>query len=242
MQFDIITIFPHLFDSFLNESLIQKSVQKKVNKICVHDLRQWAKDKRKTVDDRPYGGGPGMVLMAEPIINALKHLNTKTLKHRKKESGYKSKVILLSPAGKQFDQKVAEKFSQLDQLIFICGRYEGVDARVERIIDKKISIGPYILSGGELAAMVIIESVARLILGYLSNPKSLKEESRRQVQGRQSFSQYARPEVVEINGPVKSLDITSGSHRVSKKYRVPKVLLSGNHKKIKEWREKHSNN
>jgi len=216
MQFDVITIFPHLFDSFLNESLIKKSIQKKLNKICVHDLRKWSEGKRKQVDDRPYGGGPGMVLMAKPIIKAIKSLKQKDNK--------KSKVILLSPAGKQFNQKMAEKFSKLNQLILICGRYEGIDARVEKIVDEKISVGPYILSGGELAAMVIIESVSRLVPGYLGNPQSLKEETySAKGNGQSEYPQYTRPEVLEING---------------KKYRVPKVLLSGNHKKIKEWREK----
>jgi len=222
MNFDIVTIFPNLFNPFLNESLIKKSAQKRLNKFSVHDLRQWSKGKHKQVDDRPYGGGPGMVLMAEPIVKSLaslKQKNTKILKHKNK----KSKIILLSPAGKQFDQKMAEKFSKLDQLILICGRYEGVDARVDKVIDEKVSVGPYILSGGELPAMIIVESVARLIPGYLGNPKSLKEET--QINKKQ-YPQYTRPEVLKIN---------------NKNYRVPKILLSGDHKKVKEWRENHRN-
>ncbi len=222
MQFDVITIFPNLFDSFLNESLIKKSIQKKVNKICVHDLRHWSKNKHKQVDDRPYGGGPGMVLMAEPIIKSVTALKRKNTKIKRKVP-FKSKVILLSPAGKQFNQKIAKRFSKLDQLILICGRYEGVDARVNKIIDEKISIGPYILSGGEIPAMVIIEAVSRLVPGYLGNPKSLNEETQFDKNNKKiEYPQYTRPEIIEIGG---------------KKYRVPKILLTGNHQKIKEWRE-----
>ncbi len=237
MRFDILTIFPHFFDSFLNEGLIKKSIQKKLNKFCVHDLRQWAMNKHRQVDDRPYGGGPGMVLMPLPIFKAVEEIkhkntgsteNTKTQKHKNKikdnaakiGGNQKIKVVLLSPAGKQFDQKMAEKFSRLDQIIFICGRYEGVDARVKKIADEEVSVGPYILAGGELAALIIIETVARLIPGYLGNAESLLEESR---PGKKEYPQYTRPEVVEING---------------KKYQVPKILLSGNHQKIKAWRDR----
>lgn len=216
MTFDIITIFPHLFDSFLNESLIKKSVQKKLNKICVHDLRRWAKGKHRQVDDRPYGGGPGMILMVEPILRALKSLKAK-------KGQKKTKIILLSPAGKEFNQKMAQKLSGYDRLILICGRYEGVDARVEKIIDKKISIGPYVLSGGELAAMVMVETISRLRPGYLGNPNSLQEETFLFSQNKKEYPQYTRPETMVIQG---------------KKYHVPKILLSGNHQKIKEWRKK----
>ncbi|MBU4360292.1 tRNA (guanosine(37)-N1)-methyltransferase TrmD [Patescibacteria group bacterium] len=218
MQFDIITIFPDLFNSFLNESLIAKSHQNKVNKFCVHNLRKWSQGKHKQVDDRPYGGGAGMVLMAEPILKAVAQIK---FKNKKK----KSKVTLLSPAGKQFDQTMAKKFAKLDQLILICGRYQGVDARVEKVIDEKISIGPYILSGGELPAMALVETVARLIPGYLGNIKSLENET--QIisdQKKSEHPQYTRPEIVKIN---------------NKSHKVPVVLLSGDHKKIKDWRKKH---
>jgi len=215
MQFDILTIFPNLFNSFLNESLIKKSLQKKVNKICVHDLRVWSEGKHKQVDDRPYGGGAGMVLMAEPIIKAIQEIKLKRSK--------KIKIILLSPQGKQFDQKMAQRFSKLDQLILICGRYQGVDARIEKFIDEKVSVGPYILSGGELPAMILTESVARLIPGYLGNPKSLEDET---FSGKKSLNitwpQYTRPEILKVR---------------NKKYSVPKILLSGDHKKIKEWKK-----
>jgi tRNA (guanine37-N1)-methyltransferase len=216
MRFDIITIFPKFFDSFLNESLIKKSVEKKLNAFFVHDLRKWAEGKHKKVDDRPFGGGAGMVLMAAPVIAALKEI--KVLKTKNK-----SKIILLSPAGRQFDQKMAEKFSKYKQLIFICGRYEGIDARVEKFVDEKVSIGPYVLNGGEVAAMVIMEAVARLQPGFVGNTESLKEESFND--NKKEYPQYTRPEVLAVN---------------NKKMKVPPVLLSGDHQKIKEWRSKSS--
>jgi tRNA (guanine37-N1)-methyltransferase len=213
MRFDIITIFPNFFDSFLNESLIKKSVDKKINKFFVHNLRKWAKGKHNQVDDRPFGGGAGMLMMAEPILKAIKKV--------KKKKG--TLTILLSPAGKQFNQKMAEKFSKYDQIIFICGRYEGIDARVEKFIDDKISIGPFVLNGGEVASMVIMEAVARLQPGFVGNKNSLLEESFND--DKKEYPQYTRPEVLVVN---------------NKKLKVPPVLLSGNHKKIKEWREKRS--
>ncbi len=218
MQFDIITIFPNLFNSFLNESLIKKSLDKKLNKICVHDLRKWAKDKHKQVDDRPYGGGAGMVLMAEPIIKAV-------IEIKKKNKGKKTKVVLLTPGGQQFTERTAKKLSQVEHLILICGRYEGFDARIDKIIDEKISIGPYILSGGELPAMVVIEAVARLIPGFLSNPQSLQDETQVQKNKKNiQYPQYTRPEILKIK---------------NKKYSVPKILLSGDHQRIEEWRKEH---
>lgn len=224
MQFDIITIFPNLFDSFLNESLMKKSLDKKLNKICVHDLRKWSKGKHKQVDDRPYGGGAGMVLMAEPILNAVKEIKKKNLS-RHGVTSKKTKVILLAPSGKQLNEKLVKNFSKKDEnLILICGRYEGFDSRIEKIVDEKISVGPYVLSGGELPAMILIESVSRFIPEFLSNPESLQEETsikdnKKNIQ----YPQYTRPEVLTIN---------------NKKYSVPKILLSGNHKEIKEWRNK----
>ena len=218
MRFDIITIFPNLFDSFLDESLIKKSALNRVNTFFVHDLRRWAKGKYKTVDERPYGGGAGMVLMAEPIIKAVKEIKTKILKTR---ASKKIKVILLTPAGKEFNQKTAKRLAKFDSLILICGRYEGVDERIGKFVDEKISIGPYVLSGGETAAMVIVETVARLSPGYMGNPNSLNEESFES--DLIEYPHYTRPEVLKVD---------------SKNYRVPKVLLSGDHKKIKDWRQK----
>lgn len=214
MQFDIITIFPAMFESFLQESLIQKALKKGLIRINVHNLRRWARDKHKTVDDKPFGGGPGMILMADPIIKAIKSI---------KKKNKKIKIVLFSPTGEQFKQKTAENFSKLDQVVMICGRYEGVDARVEKIIDEKISVGPYVLSGGELPAMLMTEAISRLLPDYMSNPKSLEDESHNN--NMLEYPQYTRPENILIK---------------NKKSSAPKVLLSGNHKKIKEWKEKAS--
>ena len=221
IKFDIITIFPHIFDSYLKESLIARAQKKKLIKINIHNLRDYTKDKHKTVDDRPFGGGLGMVLKIEPIYKAIKALKNK--------KSLKSKVILFTPRGKKFNQKLAYQFSKLDQLILICGRYEGVDERVaEQIADLELSIGDYDLMGGELPAMVLIETTARLIPGVLGKPQLLKERmpcSRgRGGRGFIEYPQYTRPEVFEIN---------------KKKLPTPKVLLSGDHKKIEEWRKKY---
>ena len=210
MQIDIITIFPEMFDSFLSESLIKKAMDKKIIQIKAHNLRQWTKDKHNNVDDKPFGGGPGMVMMAEPILTAL----NKTKKRNKR-----TRVILFSPAGRQFKQADAQEILKYDQVVMICGRYEGIDARVEGVIDEKFSIGPYVLSGGELPAMVVIESVARLLPGYLGNPESLNEETFSGNNG--EYPQYTRPEKIKAG---------------KKELKVPRVLLSGNHAEIKKWR------
>jgi len=219
ITFDIITIFPKLFDSYLKESFIKKAQERGLIKIRIYNLRDFTTDKHQTVDDRPYGGGLGMVLKVEPIYRAVKSLK----KRRSKKQ--KEKVILFTPRGKQFNQTMAYRLSKLNHIIMICGRYEGVDERVAKYIaDLNLSIGPYDLMGGELPALVVIETVARLIPGVLGKPELLKE---RVTKGRGfiEYAQYTRPEVFS---PKKGIS-----------WRVPKVLLSGNHQKIKEWREKH---
>ena len=214
LTFDIITIFPEIFDSYLKESFIKKAQQKQLIKINIHDLRDWVKDRHKTVDDRPFGGGLGMVLKVEPIYKAIKEL-----------SSLKTKVILFTPRGKKFNQKLAYSLSQLNQLILICGRYEGVDERVAKYIaDLELSIGDYDLMGGELPAMVVIETVARLIPGVLGKPELLKERITKE-KGFIEYPQYTRPEVFS---PKKGIY-----------WKVPKVLLSGHHQKIADWRKKH---
>ena len=226
MRFDIITIFPKIFDSYFNESIIWRAQKKKKIKIKIHNLRDWTDDRRKTVDDRPYGGGPGMVLKIEPIFKAVQSLKSKIKNPAPKGRGspniigrQKSKVriILFSTRGKKFDQKIARRLSKYDQLILICGHYEGVDERVAKYIaDEEISIGDFILTGGELPAMVLVDAVCRHLPGVLNKEESLEEK-------RGSYPTYTRPEVFEHKG---------------KKLKVPKVLLSGNHKKIEEWRGK----
>jgi len=212
IQFDIITIFPEIFNSYLKESLISRAQKKKLIKINVHNLRKWTKDRHKTVDDRPFGGGLGMVLKIEPLYKAVQSLKSKI-------KNQKSKIILFTPRGKKFNQKMAYQLSKYDRLILICGRYEGVDERVaKKIADMELSIGDYDLMGGELPAMVMIEVVSRLIPGVLGKPQLLKERITKE-KGFIEYPQYTRPEVFN-------------------KWRVPKVLLSGNHKKIEEWRKK----
>ena len=217
LTFDIITIFPEIFDSYLKESLIARAQKKKLIKINIHNLRKWTTDRHQTVDDRPFGGGLGMVLKIEPIYKAVKEI--------KKSANRRTKVILFTPRGKKFNQRMAYQLSKLNQLILVCGRYEGVDERVAKhIADLELSIGDYDLMGGELPAMVVIETVARLIPGILGKEQLLKERITKE-KGFVEYPQYTRPEVF---GPKKGV-----------KWRAPKVLLSGNHKKIEEWRKKH---
>ncbi|MDA2922972.1 tRNA (guanosine(37)-N1)-methyltransferase TrmD [Patescibacteria group bacterium AH-259-L07] len=250
MQFDIITIFPDIFDPYFNTSIIKRAQEKKLVVIKIHDLRKWTADKHKTVDDRPYGGGPGMILKVRPIYKALKKIKAVSpLSSRSPSLSSRAKqgrnVILLTPKGKQFDQKMAKRFSKLDRIILICGRYEGIDERVTTFVDEQISVGPYVLTGGELPAMIVVDTVTRLIPGVISLeslqeetdfendtggviPRAESEESQLKIVG--EYPQYTRPEVFtykDTSGKIKSL-------------KVPNVLLSGNHKKIKQWRKKYA--
>ncbi len=212
MKFDILTIFPEMFDSYVNESILKRAQEKKLISIKAHNIRAYTKDKHRKVDDRPFGGGAGMVMMFQPIADAVAKIRKQKLGNRKKR---KTRVILFSTRGRTFDAKAAQRLAKYDQLIFICGRYEGVDERVaDAIADEEISIGDFVLTGGELPAMVVIDSVSRQIPGVLGKAESLEEE-----QG--SYKTYTRPEVIVWN---------------KKKFKVPKVLTEGNHKKIQEWR------
>lgn len=220
IQFDIITIFPEMFDSYFQESIIKRAIKKRLIKINIRNLRKWAKDRHKTVDDRPFGGGIGMVLKIEPIYKAVKTLR------QKNKGAKKQKVILFTPRGKKFSQKMAAEWVKLNQLILICGRYEGIDERVSKYIaDENISIGNFVMLGGEVGAMAIIETVSRLIPGVIGKPKLLDERITKE-KGFVEYPQYTRPEVFELSK--------------DKKWRVPRVLLSGHHKKIEQWRKKHS--
>lgn len=226
MKIEIITIFPNLFNGFLSESLLARAQAKKLLTIKTHDLRKWTTDKHKTVDDRPYGGGAGMVLKIEPIFKAVMALKKIT---KRQETKTKQRVILLSAKGRTFTQKDARRLTRYDQLIFICGRYEGVDERVAKhIADEEVSIGNYVLFGGEVASMVVIEAVSRLIPGVVQKEESVKNESFSDKEATEKeHPQYTRPEVFILNKPGRS----------GKKLKVPNVLLSGNHKKIDEWRK-----
>jgi len=215
MKFDIITIFPEIFSSYFNESIIKKAQEKKIIKINVHNLRDFTNDKRHTVDDTIYGGGAGMLIKIEPLYKAIKKIAKK-----KKTSG--QKIILLSAKGKKWNQELAKKYSKLKNITLICGRYEGVDDRIKNFIDEEISIGDYILTGGEIGAMTIVDSIARLIPKVLGNNESLIDESHNS-KNILEYPQYTKPAEFKVE---------------SKKYNVPKVLLSGNHKLIENWKEK----
>lgn len=220
MLFRIITIFPELINQYCATGILGRAQKKKVITVSAHDLRIWATDRHGSVDDTPYGGGAGMVMKVEPIVKALKSLLAKP----KIKKG-KQKVILLSARGKRWNQAMAQDYAKkYSSLIFICGRYEGIDERIQVLVDEEISIGDFVLTGGEVAAMTIIDSVARLLPGVLGNTESLTTESH-SFEGVLEHPHYTKPEVVIIN---------------KKKYRVPRVLLSGNHKAIAEWRKQNS--
>ncbi|MBZ1348313.1 MAG: tRNA (guanosine(37)-N1)-methyltransferase TrmD [Candidatus Nealsonbacteria bacterium] len=229
MIFDIITIFPEIFNSFLGESLIARAQKKRLIKIKIHNLRKWSYNKHKSIDDKPFGGGLGMVFKIEPIYRAVNEIKKKK----------KTKVVLFTPRGKKFNQKIAYQLSKLDQIIMICGRYEGVDERAAKYIaDIELSIGDYDLMGGDLPAMVIMETVCRLIPGVLGKPQLLKERITK-TKGFIEYPQYTRPEIFNPNRCIKKRKACPSKFRKAKIWRVPKVLISGNHKKIEEWRTKH---
>jgi len=219
MKFDILTLFPDIIHNYSAVSILGRGQKAGVIKIKAHDFREWTLSKQRHVDDSPYGGGAGMVLQVKPIYRCLESLGL--VKNGKKIKNKKTKVIIMDPAGKKFDQRMAEKFSKLDNLVIIAGRYEGFDERIYKFVDEKISVGDYVLAGGELPALTIVEATSRLIPGVLGNEESLKEETF----GKEKFieyPQYTRPE--DFMG-----------------LKVPKILLSGDHKKIAEWRRKHQN-
>ncbi|MFA5368564.1 MAG: tRNA (guanosine(37)-N1)-methyltransferase TrmD [Candidatus Paceibacterota bacterium] len=224
MQFNIITIFPNIFDSYLKESFIKKAQDKKLIKINIHNLRDWSDNPRKVVDDRPYGGGLGMVLKIEPIYKAIQDIKKPFDKLRAGKTKEDTKVIVFSPRGKKFNQKKATELSQYKNIIMICGRYEGIDERViKNLADETLSIGNYDLMGGELPAMVVIETVSRLIPNVLGKPEFLKERMT-DTGGFMEYPQYTRPEVFILkNGD---------------QWKVPKVLISGDQKKITTWKNK----
>lgn len=211
IKFDVLSIFPEMFASPLNFSLLKKAQEKGFLNICLHDIRNWADDKHKMTDDAPYGGGCGMVMKVAPVEKALAAI-------RSPEND--SLVVLMTPQGKTFDQKIAAQLAEKKQIIIICGRYEGVDERIrEHLVDREISIGDYILTGGELAALVLIDAVSRLIPDVLGNPESTIGESF--SHNLLEYPQYTRP--AEYNGWV-----------------VPEVLLSGNHAQIELWHKRES--
>lgn len=208
MKFDIITIFPNIAEEYIHTGILNNALKKNIVEIKVHDLRKWTKDKHKTVDDTPYGGGPGMIMKIEPIYKAIKEL--------KKDN---SIVAITTPKGKQLNQSDLETMAKKEDLhiILLCGRYEGFDQRIhDYLVDYEFSVGPYILSGGELPALTLVDGIIRLIPGVLGNEASLLDETFNN--GVSDFPQYTKPE--EFNG-----------------WKVPEVLLSGNHREIEKYRQ-----
>ena len=205
MKIDVLTLFPAMFAGPLDESIVKRAREAGLLDLKIHNLRDWAHDRHKSVDDRPFGGGPGMLLKPEPLFAAVESV--------KRE---KTRVILLSPSGRKFDQSVARELARSDDLLLVCGHYEGFDARVrEALADDELSIGDYVLTNGALPAMVVIDAVTRLLPGVLGDDESSHDESF--SRGLLEYPQYTRP--AEFRG-----------------MKVPEVLLSGNHAEIEKWR------
>jgi len=215
MKFDLLTIFPDSLDSYFNSSILKKARDKKKIEIITHDIREQTTDKRKTVDDTPYGGGPGMVLQIAPVY--------KTLKKIYKRKNKSTRVILLSPRGESLDQNKVKELSKYKRLILIAGHYEAIDARIDNFVDEKISLGNFVMTGGELAAAAVIDSVSRLVPGVVGKQESVQDESFSEYNKKSGefnieYPQYTRPE--DFKG-----------------YKVPEILLSGHHGEIKKWRD-----
>ena len=211
MKIDILTLFPEMFQGPFAESIIDRAVKKDIVEIEIHNLRKWSDDKRGTVDSPPYGGGAGMVMRVDVIDRAIEELRIKNLE---------SRIILLDTKGEIYNQQKAKELKKYEHLILIAGHYEGVDHRVhEHLVDEVISIGSFVLTGGELPAMVVIDSVVRLLPGVLGNPESLAEESYENGNGEIEYPQYTRPD--DYKG-----------------WKVPEILKSGHHERIKKWRNK----
>ena len=212
MRFHILTIFPEFFAGPFAHGVTARGQTQGLFEISIHDLRHWSYDRHRTVDDRPFGGGEGMLLKPQPLFEAVEAVLP--------ERTARQKVVLLSAQGRRFTQGLAREFAALDDLLLICGRYEGVDERVaEHLADDEVSIGDFVFSGGELAACVVVDAVARLLPGVLGNPESSRNESfSEENEGLLDCPQYTRP--AEFRG-----------------WKVPEVLLGGNHEEIKRWRE-----
>ncbi len=224
LSVDILTIFPEMIDPYLHGAMLGRGEKAGLLRLKSHQLRQWAHDKHQKVDDRPFGGGAGMVMKVAPMFEALQALGTITKSGtRSKRDAKNTRVILMSPRGKRFTQAEARRLSAYDRLVFVCGRYEGIDERVtEHLIDEELSIGDFVLTGGELAALTITDAVARLCPGVLGDETSSVDESHSE-EGVLEYPQYSRPEVFS---PKKGVS-----------WKVPEVLLGGNHAAIAKWRK-----
>lgn len=215
MRFDILTLFPGFFASPLDESIMGRAVKKGIFEVRTHNIRDFATDKHRTTDDTPYGGGAGMVMKVEPVVRALESIKAEEGAEGGEGGGGRTRVILTTPQGTPFTQSAAKELSGLERVIIICGRYEGFDERIRAFVDMEVSIGDYILTGGEIPALAIIDSVARHLPGVLGDEASVRTDSF--SSGLLEYPQYTRPE--EFRG-----------------MKVPDVLLSGNHAVIESWR------
>jgi tRNA (guanine37-N1)-methyltransferase len=210
MKFDIVTIFPAMIEAGIGEGVVSRGVERGLVDVAVHDLRRWTTDRHRTVDDVPYGGGPGMVMKAEPLMCAVEDIRA--------TRGTPDSVVLLSPQGRTFTQAEVERLARLGHVVLLCGRYEGMDERVrEMVATEELSIGDYVLSGGELAALVVVDAVSRLVPGVVGDEQSVVQDSF--SRGLLDYPHYTRP--AEIAG-----------------HRVPDVLLSGHHGDVRRWRRK----
>jgi tRNA (guanine37-N1)-methyltransferase len=210
MRFDIVTLFPEMFRGYLDQSLLGKAIETGRIEVKIHNLRDWARDKHKSVDDRPFGGGPGMIIKVEPVVESVE-----AVQRQGESPGH---LALLSPQGRRLNQPVVEELAGKRRLVLLCGRYEGFDQRVTDILaPDEISIGDYVLNGGEVAAMVLIDAIIRLIPGVLGDQQSFHDDSFSPGNRLLEFAQYTRP-------------------RAYRGYEVPEILLSGNHQEIARWR------
>ena len=215
MRFDVVTIFPAMVRQALDEGIVGRAIERKMLEVVVHDLRDFTTDRHRVVDDVPYGGGPGMVLKPEPLFRALDAIEA--------QDARTPMVLLTSPHGTRLTQRVVERFSGQPRLVLLCGRYEGIDERVRSLVHEEVSIGDYVLSGGELPALVIIDAVARLVPGVVGDEQSVAEDSF--GRGLLDFPHYTRPAEISAGASGEVL-------------KVPDVLLSGNHAEIRRWRKR----
>ena len=213
MRFDILTLFPDMFPGYLGQSLLKKAIDAGLVEVCLHDIRKWTRDKHLKVDDRPFGGGPGMVMMVEPVVECVEAIQATA------EPG---QLVMLTPRGRRLDQAGVERLAEHKRIVLLCGRYEGFDERVTQLLKpEEISIGDYVLNGGEVAAMVIVDAVIRLVPGVLGDAESSRSDSFSTAGRLLEFAQYTRPR--EFRG-----------------LEVPEILLSGDHGEIARWREENS--
>jgi tRNA (guanine37-N1)-methyltransferase len=213
MRFDVLTLFPDMFPGYLGQSLLKKAIDAGLVEVCLHDIRKWTRDKHLKVDDRPFGGGPGMVMMVEPVVECVEAVQA---------AADPGRLVMLTPRGRRLDQTVVERLALHKRIVLLCGRYEGFDERVTQLLKpEEISIGDYVLNGGEVAAMVIIDAVIRLVPGVLGDAESSRSDSFSTADRLLEFAQYTRPR--EFRG-----------------LEVPEILLSGDHGEIARWREENS--